>query len=89
MFLFHLRKDQNVVQVHYYNLFSYESSEDVIYHSLEDGGTVGHSEEHHERFEEATVDAEGYFLFIFRLDAYVIKTLVNIKFCEAGKRVWR
>jgi len=49
---------------------------------LEDDGTVGHSEEHHKRFEEATVDAEGYFPFISRLDAYVIKTLVNVKFCE-------
>jgi len=46
MFLFHLRKDQNVIQVHHYDPFGYESSEDVIHHSLEDGRTVGHSEEH-------------------------------------------
>ena len=82
VFLFCLRKDQNVVQVHYYNTFSYEGSEDVIHHSLEGGGTVGHSKEHHERFKEAAVGAEGHFPFISRLDAYIIETLVNIKFCE-------
>jgi len=44
--------------------------------------TVGHSEEHHKRFEEATVDAESHFLFISRLDAYIIKTPADFKFCE-------
>ena len=48
VFLFCLRKDQNVVQVYYYNTFSYEGSEDVVHHSLEGGGTVGHSKEHHD-----------------------------------------
>jgi len=51
---------------------------------LEDGGTVGHSKEHHERFKEATVGVEGRFLFIFRLDAYVIETPADIKFCEVS-----
>jgi len=53
--LFCLCEDQNVIQVHYYDPFGYESSEDIVHHSLEGGGTVGHSEEHHEGFEEATV----------------------------------
>jgi len=82
VFLFRLCKNQNVVQVHYYNLFSYEGSEDVVHHSLEGGRTVGHSEEHHERFKEAMVGAEGHFPFISRLDAYVIETLPDVKFCE-------
>jgi len=56
MFLLHLCKDQNVVQVYYHNPFSYKGPEDVVYYSLEGGRTVGHSEEYHERFEEA---AEG------------------------------
>jgi len=82
IFLFRLHKDQNVVQVHYYNPFSYEGSEDVVHHSLEGSRTVGHSEEHHERFEEAMVGAEGCFPFISGLDMYVIETLLDIKFCE-------
>ena len=64
MFLFCLRKDQNVVQVHYYNPFSYEGSEDVVHHSLEGGGTVGHSEEHYEGFEEAAIGTEGCLPFV-------------------------
>ena len=82
VFLFCLHKDQNVIQVHYYNPFSYEGSEDVIHHSLEGGRTVGHSEEHHERLKETAVGAEDCFLFIFGLDAYIIETPADIKFCE-------
>ena len=37
MFLFHLHKDQNVIQVHHYDPFGYESSEDVVHHCLEGG----------------------------------------------------
>jgi len=82
MFLFYLYKDQNVVQVHYYNPFNYEGSKDVIYHSLKGSGTVGHSEEHHERFKEAMVGMEGCFLFISGLDAYIIETPADVQFCE-------
>ena len=78
VFLFCLHKNQNVVQVHYYNPFSYEGSEDVVHHSLEGGKTVGHSKEHHERFKEAAVGAEGRFPFISRLDAYVIETPADV-----------
>jgi len=49
---------------------------------LEGGRTVGHSEEHHERLKEAAVGAEGCFPFIFGLNAYIIKTLADVKFCE-------
>jgi len=49
---------------------------------LEGGRTVGHSEEHHERFKKATVGMEGHFPFISRLDMYVIETPSDIKFCE-------
>jgi len=82
VFLFYLHKDQNVVQVHYYNPFGYEGSKDVIYHSLEGSGTVGHSEEHHERFKEAMVGMEGCFPFISGLDAYIIETPADVQFCE-------
>ena len=82
MLLFHLCKDQNVVQVHYDNPFCYDGSEDVVYHSLEGGGAVGHPEKHYEGFEEATVGAEGCFLFISRLDAYIIETPADVQFCE-------
>jgi len=84
MFLFYLRKDQNVVQVHHYDSFSYEGSEDVVHHSLEGGRTVGHSEEHHKRFKKAAVGAEGHFPFISRLNMYIIETPSDIKFCKVS-----
>jgi len=82
MFLFCLHKDQNIVQVHHYNPFGYESSENVVHHSLEGGRTIGHFKEHHERFEEAVVGTEGCFPFISRLYAYIIETPSDVKFCE-------
>jgi len=82
MFLLHPCKDQNVVQVHYHNPFSYEGPEDVIHHSLEGSEAVGHSEEHHKGFKEATIGAEGCLPFVFGLDTYVIETPSDIKLCE-------
>jgi len=45
---------------------------------LEGGGTIGHSEEHHEGFEETTISTEGRFPFISRLDVYVIETPADV-----------
>jgi len=82
MLLFHLRKDQDVIQVHYDNPFHYDGSENVIHHSLEGSRAVGHSEEHYEEFEEASVGVKGRFSLISRLDVYIIETPVDIQFCE-------
>ena len=50
---------------------------------LQEGSrTVGYSEEYHKRFKETTVGVEGHFLFISGLDAYIIETPSDIKFCE-------
>ena len=82
MLLFCLCKDQNVVQVHYDDPFCYDSSENVVHHSLEGGRAVGHSEKHYEGFKEATVGVEGRLPFVSGLDAYIIKTPADIQFCE-------
>jgi len=82
MFLFCPCKDQNVIQVYYYDPFSYEGSEDIIYHSLEGSRTVGHSKEYYERFEEATIGAKGCLPFISGLDAHIVETPLDVKFCE-------
>jgi len=83
MLLFHLCKDQNVVQ-HYDNPFRYNGSEDVVHHSLEGGRAVGHPEKHYEGFKEATVGVEGCFPFISGLDAYLIETPADIQFCKVS-----
>ena len=82
MLLFRLRKDQNVDQVHYDDPFHYDSSEDIVYHSLEGGGAVGHSEKHYEGFEEAMVSIEGCLPFVSWLDAYIIETPADVQFCK-------
>jgi len=82
MLLFHLCKDQNVIQVHYDNPFCYDSSEDVVHHSLEGSRAISHSKEHYEGFKEAAIGVGGHFPFIFELDAYIIETPADIQFCE-------
>jgi len=82
VFLFHPHKDQNVVQVHYYDLFSYESSENVVHYSLEDSGAVGHSKEHHEGFKEAAIGVEGRLPFISGFDVHIVEPPPDVKFCE-------
>jgi len=49
---------------------------------LESGGTVGHSEEHHKRFEETTIGTEGCLPFVSGLDTYIIETPLDVKLCE-------
>ena len=82
VFLFRPCKDQNVVQVHYYDPFGYEGSGNVIYHSLEGSRAVGHYKEHHKGFKEAAIGVEGHLPFISRLDAHIVETLPDVKFCE-------
>jgi len=82
MFFLHLRKDQDVVQVYYYDLFSYDGSEDVIHHSLESSRTIGHSEEHYEWFEQTTVGTKSHLPFISGLDVYIIEAPMDVEFCE-------
>jgi len=62
--------------------FVTEVSEDVVHHSLEGSRTIGHSKEHHKRFKEALVGVKSHLLFISRLDAYIIETPADVKFCE-------
>jgi len=82
MFLLRLCKNQDVVQVYYYDPFSYDGSEDVVHHSLESSRTISHSEEHYERFEQATVGMESHLPFISRLDVYIIEAPMDVEFCE-------
>jgi len=82
MLLLRLCKDQDVVQIYYYNPFSYDSSEDVVHHGLESSGTIGHSEKHYERFEQATVGTESRLPFISGLDVYIIEAPMDVEFCE-------
>ena len=54
---------------------------------MEGSGAVGHSEEHHEGFEEAAIGVEGCFPFISGLDAYIIEAPADVEFCEVFSSV--
>jgi len=82
MLFLRLCEDQNVVQVHYHDPFGYKGPEDVVHHSLEGGGTVGHSKEHYEGFKEATIGTESCLPFVSGLDSYIIETPSDVKLCE-------
>jgi len=45
-------------------------------------GTVSHSEEHHEGFEETAIGMKGCLPFVSGLDTYIIETPSNVKLCE-------
>jgi len=49
---------------------------------LEGSRAIGHSEEHHERFEEAAVSTEDRLPFVSGLDAYIIEALADVEFRE-------
>jgi len=54
---------------------------------LEGSGAIGHSKEHHERFEEAAIGVKGRFPFISGLDVYIIEAPVDVEFCEVFSSV--
>jgi len=78
MLFLHLGKDQDVVQIDHYNAFCYEVSEDVIYHGLKDGRAVGHSKEHYQGFEQASIGSEGCLPLISGLNADVIEIPIYV-----------
>ena len=63
-------------------LFCFHKDQNVVHYSLEGSRTVGHSEEHHEKFKEAAVSAEDHFPFISGLDMYIIEAPADIQFHE-------
>ena len=64
------------------NPFCYDSSEDVVHHSLEGSRAVGYSKEHHEGFKETVIGAKGHLLFISELDAHIVEPPLDVNFCE-------
>ena len=71
-------KDQDVVQIHHHNAFRYKILEDIVYHGLESGWTVGHPEEHHQGFEHTSIGPESCLLLISRFNADVVETPMDI-----------
>ena len=72
-------KDEDIVQVDYYNLFCNEILEDIVYNCLEDSWAVGHSKEHYQGLEQFTVGTKDSLLLIFRFNLYIVEIPINIQ----------
>jgi len=73
-----INNDLAILPSHDNDTFCYEVLEDVIHHGLEDGGAVGHTKEHYQRFEQVSIGPESCLPLISRLDVDVVETPTNI-----------
>jgi len=69
-------KDQDIIQIHYHDVFCYKILEDIIY--LKDGKTIGYTKEHYQKFKKFAVCIKGTFLLIIWLDPDIVRFPVNI-----------
>jgi len=82
--LFCPSKDQDVIQIDYYDTFRYEVLEDVVHHGLESGRTISHAKEHYQGFEQASIGLEGCFPLISGLNVDVVETPTNVQLGEVS-----
>jgi len=54
---------------------------------LKGGWAVGHTKEHYQRFEQASIGPEGCFPLVSRLNADIIETPTNIQLGEVSGSV--
>ena len=71
-------KDQNVIQIYYYDAFYNKILEDIIYYCLEGSRTVCHPKEYYQGFKQVSIGAEDSLSFISRFDLYVIESLPDV-----------
>lgn len=69
---------QNVVQIHYYNIFYNKIPKDIIYYSLECDKTICY-------VKKSVVCTKGYLLLIIRLDMNIVEFLTDIQLSEVLK----
>jgi len=78
VFFLHLGEDQDIIQIDHHDTLRYEVPEDVVYHGLEGGWTVGHSKEHYQEFEQTSIGPEGCLSLIHGLNVDVVETPADI-----------
>ena len=54
-----LSKDKNIIQIDYYNFFSYKILKNIIHYSLEYNRTINYTKKHYQKFKKTTVHTEG------------------------------
>ena len=75
----YLDKDQNIVQVHYHDIFYYEVLKNVIHHSLESSSAVCHNKEYYQEFKKTAVYIEDSLPLITRLDANIVEASAHVQ----------
>jgi len=73
-----LCENQNIVQIHKHDLFSYEIIKDVIYHSLEYNRTISYTEEHYQELKKSMISMKSSLPLISELNVNIFKATVNI-----------
>ena len=71
-------KDQNVIQIYYYDAFYNKILEDIIYYCLEGSRAVCHFKEHYQGFKQISISTKDSLLFISRLDLYIVESLLDV-----------
>ena len=74
--------DEEIIHIDNEPTFCNHIAEGVIHETLEGGGGVGKSEEHHGWFEKSFVGNEGSFPLVSVLDSYVVVSPPDVEFGE-------
>ena len=74
--------DEEIIHVDNEPSFGNHIAEGVVHETLESGGGVGKSKEHHGWFEESFVGDEGCFPLVTILDSYVVVSPPDVKLGE-------
>ena len=74
--------DEEIIHVDNEPSFGNHIAKGVIHETLEGGGGVGKSEEHHCAFEKSFMGNEGCFPFVTVLDSYIVVPPPDVELSE-------
>ena len=74
--------DEEIIHVDNEPSFGNHITEGVVHKTLESGGGVGKSEEHHSGFEKSFVGNKGCFPLVTVLDSYIVVSPPDVEFGE-------
>ena len=74
--------DEEIIHIDNKPSFGNHIVEGVVHKTLESGGGVSESEEHHGRFKKSLMGDEGSFPLVTVLDSYVVISPLDVELCE-------
>ena len=76
------RVDEEIIHIDNEPSFSNHIAEGVVHETLESGGGVGKSEEHHGWFKKSFMGNEGCFPLVTVLDSYIVVSPPDVELSE-------